>query len=123
MLSFESLADSMTDIERENVRKICRRFLAEKLMFLNDADEKWVLDYLSSGKGMTPYQMIIDIDSLQIFPEDGFFEQNKVLSLEELSKLIYLLLIWNFQISVQKLYCLMRFLRQFLKKKQKHFST
>ena len=48
--SLGSLTDSMTDIERENVGKICRRFLAEKLMFLNDEDEKWVLDYLSSGK-------------------------------------------------------------------------
>ena len=48
--SLGSLTDSMTDIERENVGKICRRFLAEKLMFLNDEDEKWVLDYLSSGE-------------------------------------------------------------------------
>ena len=36
----------MEDIERQNVRKICRRFLADKLMFLNDKDEQWVLDYL-----------------------------------------------------------------------------
>ena len=64
--SLGSLADSMTDIERENVKKVCRRFLAEKLMFLNDEDEKWMLDYLSSGKGMIPYQTITDFDSLQI---------------------------------------------------------
>lgn len=51
--SLGNLADSMTDTERHNVRKICKRFLAEKLMFLNDEDEKWVLDYLASGKGMT----------------------------------------------------------------------
>ena len=38
--SLASLAESMTDTERENVRKICRRFLAEKLMFLTDEDEK-----------------------------------------------------------------------------------
>ena len=58
----------MTDIKRENVRKICRKFLAEKLMFLNDEDEKWVLDYLASGKGMIPYQMIATFDSLNICP-------------------------------------------------------
>ena len=51
--SLGNLADSMTDTEIHNVRKICKRFLAEKLMFLNDEDEKWVLDYLASGKGMT----------------------------------------------------------------------
>ena len=71
--SLGSLADSMTDTERENVKKICRRFLAEK-SFLNDEDEKWVLDYFSSGKGMIPYQMITDFDSLQITPEDVFFK-------------------------------------------------
>ena len=53
--SLASLAESMTDTERENVRKICRKFLAEKLMFLNDDDEKRVLDYLASGKGMILY--------------------------------------------------------------------
>ena len=62
----ESLADNMTDIKRENLRKICRKFLAEKLMFLNDEDEKWVLDYL--GKGMISYQMITTFDSLNICP-------------------------------------------------------
>ena len=62
----------MTDTEKENVRKICRKFLAEKLMFLNDDDEKWVLDYLASGKGMIPYQMITDFDASNIQPEKDF---------------------------------------------------
>ena len=68
--SLASLAESMTDTERENVRKNCRKFLAEKLMFLNDDDEKWVLDCLASGKGMIPYQMITDFDALNIQPEN-----------------------------------------------------
>ena len=71
--SLGNLADSMTDTERENVRKMRRKFLAEKLMFLNDEDEKWVLDYLVSGKGMIPYQMITDFESLNICPEKEFF--------------------------------------------------
>ena len=73
--SLAGLASSMTDIEKENVRKNCRRFLAEKLMFLTDQEEKWVLDYLLSGKGMIPYQMITDFESLKIKPKDGFFDQ------------------------------------------------
>ena len=64
----------MTDTERENFRKICRKFLAEKLMFLNDDDEKWVLDYLASGKGMIPFQMITNFDALNNQPEKDFFE-------------------------------------------------
>ena len=50
--SLASLTSSMMDIERASVRKNCKRFLAEKLMFLTDEHEKWVLDYLSSGKEM-----------------------------------------------------------------------
>ena len=70
-----SLADSMTELERQNVQKNCRRFLAEKLIFLTEDQEKWVLDYLSSGKGMIPYQMITDFDSLNIEPKNGFFKR------------------------------------------------
>ena len=65
----------MTDTERANARKNCRRFLAEKLMFLTDDEEAWVLDYLSSGKGMIPYQMITDFDSLKKVPKEDFFQK------------------------------------------------
>ena len=68
-----SLASSMTDIERANVRKNWRKFLAKKLMYLTNEDEQWVLDYLSSGKGMIPYQMITDLNSLKIAPKEDFF--------------------------------------------------
>ena len=71
--SLASLADSMTDTERENVREICKKFLAEKLMFFNDENEKWVLDYLVSGKRTIPYQMITDFESLTIRPDKDFF--------------------------------------------------
>ena len=82
--SLGSLAESMADTEKENVRKICRKFLAEKLLFLNDEDEKWVLDYLASGKGMIPYQMITNFGRLNIQPEKDFFEyDNSYSSLKE----------------------------------------
>lgn len=48
-------------------------------MFLNDRDEEWVLYYLSSGKGMMPYQMITKFDFLKIKPKNGVF-LNKVIS-------------------------------------------
>ena len=73
--SLASLAASMTDIEKENVRKNCRKCLAEKLMFLNDEQEKWVLDYLALGKGIIPYQMITEFSLLEIKPKDDFFDQ------------------------------------------------
>ena len=66
--SLASLAASLTDIEKQNVRKIFRRLLAYRLMFCNDEQENWVLDYLTSGKGIIPYQMITDFDSLKLAP-------------------------------------------------------
>ena len=78
--SLGTLAESMTNTERENVRKICRKFLAEKLLFLNDEDEKWVLDYLASGKGMIPRQMVTNFDALNIQPEKDFFEYDNFYS-------------------------------------------
>ena len=73
--SLGSLVDSMANkTDRENVRNICRKFLAPRLIFLSDADEKWVLDYLASGKGMIPYQMITDFESLNIRPDQEFFK-------------------------------------------------
>ena len=65
----------MTDIEKDIVRKNCRGFLAEKLMFLTDEEETWVLDYLLSGKGMIPYQMITEFESLNIRQKNGFFDR------------------------------------------------
>ena len=79
--SLGSLGNSMTDTQRENVRKICRKFLAEKFMFLNDEDEKWVQDYLASGKGIIPYQMITNFDALNIQPEKDFFEYDNFYSI------------------------------------------
>ena len=71
--SLASLADSVTDTERDNVRNICRKFLADRLLFSNDENKKWILDYLASGKGMIPYQLITDFESLNIRPEKEFF--------------------------------------------------
>ena len=78
--SLASLAASMTNDERGNVKESCRAFLTEKLMYVKDDDEKWILEYLSSGKETIPYQMITDFDSLNIKPEKDFFEQEKFCS-------------------------------------------
>ena len=71
--SLASLGDSMTETERKNVRDICQNFLTEKLIFLTEKYEKWVLDYLVSGKGTIPYQMITEFDSLKRNISEEFF--------------------------------------------------
>ena len=49
-------------------------------MYIKDDDVNWILEYLSSGKGTIPYQMITDFDSLNIKPEKDFFEHEKFYS-------------------------------------------
>ena len=63
----------MTDIEKQNVKKNFKKILADRLLFCNEEQENWVLDYLTSGKGIIPYQMVTDFDSLNLTPEDGVF--------------------------------------------------
>ena len=78
----QSLADigkSMTDQEKQNVKKTCRNFIRNKLMFLSKENENWVLDYLCSGTFL--YQTIENIDALDIKPEnDGFFDHENFYS-------------------------------------------
>ena len=74
----------MTEIEQKNIRKNFKRILAHKLMFCNDEQEDWVLDYLTSGKGIIPYQIITNLDSLkQTLKGDLFEKQDFYSSLKE----------------------------------------
>ena len=38
-----------------------------------EEEQKWILNYLLTGKGTIPYEMIIRYDSLDIVPENGQF--------------------------------------------------
>ena len=74
--SLSNLAKSMTDEERKNIRNTCRSFIIDKLIYMSEEDEKFVLDYLCSGKGVISYQIIKKLNSLELQPENGdFFEQ------------------------------------------------
>ena len=78
--SLANLASSMTEIEQQNVRENFKRLLSYRLMFCNEEQEKWVLDYLISRKGIIPYQMITNFDSLKLTPkDDDFFEKKRFL--------------------------------------------
>ena len=48
-----------------------------KFLRLNQEDQDWVLEYLSTGKGVILYQITTDFDSLGISPEkEEFFSQH-----------------------------------------------
>ena len=78
--SLATLASTMTDKERVAAKTECKKFilkdenLAKKIELCSEEDQEWILNYLSSGKGTIPYEIITRFDSLDIAPEnDNFF--------------------------------------------------
>ena len=77
--SLATLASTMTDKEKLAVKTECEKFilkdenLAKKVELCSEEDQEWILNYLSSGKGTIPYEIITRFDSLDIAPEDDNF--------------------------------------------------
>ena len=73
------LASGLTDSEKLAILTECKKFiqkdenLSQKFNSCTKEDQEWVLDYLSTGKGKIPYEMITRYDSLDILPDDGSF--------------------------------------------------
>ena len=70
----------MSDEEKKGVRTECENFikkdpkLNEKFFVCKEIDREGILNYLSSGKSVIPYQMMQHPESLDINPEkDNFF--------------------------------------------------
>ena len=47
--------------------------MSKKFNACTENDQEWILNYLSTGKGTIPYEMITRYDSLDISPEEGNF--------------------------------------------------
>ena len=77
--SLAALAKSLTDKEKNGIYRKCEKFLkndpkfSKQFMLCTDEKKKWVLNYLSSGKGTIPYELITQYDSLDIVTDDGYF--------------------------------------------------
>lgn len=53
--------------------------LSKRFLYCTKDEKRWVLDYLASGKGIIPYELVID--SLSIAQEDGdFFKPHEIYS-------------------------------------------
>ena len=78
--SLGGLANSLTSSEEASIYDECQKYLikndklSKKFISLNETDQEWVLNYLSSRKGTIPYELISDFDSLSISPDKDFFE-------------------------------------------------
>ena len=73
------LASTMTDEERHCIKKEWKIItendpkLNFKFQKCSDVGKKWLLNYLSSSKGVIPFEMLTRYDSLDIATEDGKF--------------------------------------------------
>ena len=69
----------MTQEEKQSIKIACKQFIQrdqkmnQKFLSFSQADQEWVLDYLSSGKWTTPYEIINKFDSLVKVPKKEFF--------------------------------------------------
>ena len=72
-----ALANNLTDKEKSAISKEREKFLkndpklSEKVLLWSEEKQKWVLNYLSTGKGTIPYEIITEYDSLDINPDNG----------------------------------------------------
>lgn len=73
------LAESLTDQGKSAISRECEKIikndpkLAKKYLSCTMEKQKWVLNYLSMGKGTIPHEMIAEYDSLDIVAADGLF--------------------------------------------------
>ena len=72
--SLSTWAATMTEEEKQKIKTPCKKIigkdqiLSQKFLSCTQGDQEWVLNYLSSGKGTVPYEMITRFDSLDIVP-------------------------------------------------------
>ena len=75
--SLGALANSLTDKEKSVFSKECEKCLKndprlyKNFLPCSEEEQKWVLNYLLTGKGTIPYEMITEYDSLDIAPDNG----------------------------------------------------
>ena len=77
--SSRALASNLTENKNLVIRKECKNLvkkdenLTRKFNLCSKEGRQWMLDYLPTGKGKIPYEMITRFDSLDISPDDGNF--------------------------------------------------
>ena len=77
--SLAALASSFTEKEKNVIYRERETFLKndpefpKRFLLCTHEGKKWILNYLSSGKGTIPYELITQFDSLDIVPDDGDF--------------------------------------------------
>ena len=81
-----NITSTTDEIEKSQIKKTVQNFLLKHTYFskhwpdINETDNDKILDIISEDKGALPYEKIIDINSLQISPENAFFDHTEFFS-------------------------------------------
>ena len=79
LTSLGKLASTTDSFEKQGIEKLTKQFLNTHHYFskvwndLTLQQQNAVLEIIISGKGVIPYEKIVDVNSLHIKPEDGIF--------------------------------------------------
>ena len=77
--SLAKLVEIMADQEEERIKNQSKKFIEKHEYFgkvfkyLLKTDQEWILEYMSSGKGVIPYETMNSFESLNIVPTAEFF--------------------------------------------------
>ena len=84
--SLGELSSTLTDEEKIAVKKLAKKFLNEHFYFstvlpyLSFKKKEKILEIISEGKGIVPYEIIVDMESFFIKPENEFWEKSEFFS-------------------------------------------
>ena len=84
--SLGELSSTLTAEEKIAVKKLAEKFLNEHFYFstvwpyLSLKKKEKILEIISEGKGIIPYEIIVDMESFFIKPENDFWEKTEFFS-------------------------------------------
>ena len=84
--SLANLVENCDETECENIKKSSLHFLQNHLKYrtkfekLTENEKKWIIEYLSIGKGVIPYEKIKSCSDLDSRPEGEFFAKTEFFS-------------------------------------------
>ena len=84
--SLGELSSTLTAEEKIAIKKLAEKFLNEHIYFsivspyLSLKKKEKILKIISEGKGIIPYEIIVDMESFFIKPENDFWEKTEFFS-------------------------------------------
>ena len=84
--SLGELSSTLTETEKNVVEKLTKKFLNQYHYFcaiwpyLSCQKKNKVLEIISTGKGIIPYEIIVNMNSLLITPDKDFWEKTEFLA-------------------------------------------